>query len=120
MVGLMEAGQFLEKSLNGMSDELRRKVMVAMDEIGSNIVKYSKASEMSVLVEKVMNPEVVRLTISDDGLPWNPLQQAVPDLAAAPEQRQIGGLGIFLVKSLMDDVNYEFRDGRNVLHVRCH
>ena len=57
------------------------------------------------------------ITFRDQGIPYNPLEKEDPDVTLSAEERQIGGLGIFLVKKMMDDVHYEYRDGFNVLTV---
>jgi len=92
--------------------------MVAVDEIVVNIVSYSGGTSFEVAVELAENPTVARITFSDDGRPWNPLEHADPDIRVALEDRPVGGLGILMVKSLMDDVSYARRDDRNVLSVR--
>ena len=92
--------------------------MVAVDEISTNIVSYSGSPDMTVRYELADNPGVVRITFIDSGKPWNPLKHDDPDITLGAEEREIGGLGILMVKKLMDDVSYEFRDGRNILSFR--
>lgn len=60
----------------------------------------------------------VTITFSDGGIPYNPLSRAEPDITLSAEERGIGGLGIYLVKKSMDDVVYEYRDGKNVLTIK--
>ena len=55
------------------------------------------------------------MTVRDWGVPFNPLDQAAPDLAADISSRQVGGLGIYLVKQMASRLTYEYRDGGNVL-----
>ena len=55
------------------------------------------------------------LTFIDSGVPYNPLKKDDPDTTLSAEDRKIGGLGIFLVKKSMDDMRYEFKDGKNIL-----
>jgi anti-sigma B factor antagonist len=62
-----------------------------------------------------LDGEVVRVTITDNGPPFDPLAYADPDTALSVEDRQIGGLGIHLVRQMMDEVSYRYRDGRNVV-----
>ena len=59
----------------------------------------------------------LRKSIFDDGHPYDPLQNSDPDVALSAEDREIGGLGIFIVKKIMDNVVYEYRDGRNTLNI---
>ena len=54
----------------------------------------------------------------DHGIPYDPLAKEDPDVTLSAEERQIGGLGIFMVKQTMDDVSYEYKDGRNILRLK--
>ena len=58
------------------------------------------------------------LVFMDEGIPYNPLAKEDPDISLPAEQRQIGGLGVFLVKKNVDYVGYEHKDGKNVLTIR--
>ncbi len=111
---------FVEKHLLacGAPEDVRAEVMVAVDEISTNIVSYSGSPCMTVRYELAENPCVVRITFLDSGKPWNPLKHNDPDITLAAEDRTVGGLGILMVKKLMDDVSYEFRDDKNILSFR--
>ena len=67
-----------------------------------------------------LDPEGVMLTIvlRDAGVPFNPLERPDPDVTLSAEDREIGGLGIFLCKQLMDHIEYKYEDGCNVLIMR--
>ncbi|MBR5572805.1 MAG: SpoIIE family protein phosphatase [Oscillospiraceae bacterium] len=93
--------------------KLTMKLMVALDEIYSNIVRYSGATEAQVRLKK--EEDTVQLIFSDNGKPYNPLDAEEPDVTAAAEDRAIGGLGIFMVRKMMDNVEYMYKDGQNVL-----
>ena len=58
------------------------------------------------------------LTFIDNGKPYDPLKKADPDITLPANERPIGGLGIFMVKKTMDDVNYEYADGKNILRLK--
>jgi anti-sigma regulatory factor (Ser/Thr protein kinase) len=90
---------------------------LALEEVFANIVMHgAPAEDDSVEVTFELQADRVRLRIADAGPPFDPLTEApAPDLEAAIEERTVGGLGVFLVKELMDEVAYEYRDGRNVL-----
>ncbi len=60
----------------------------------------------------------VLLTFTDEGVPFDPLQRSDPDITLSAEERKIGGLGIFLVRKIMDDVRYIREDGKNILRIR--
>ncbi len=93
--------------------KLTAKLMVAVDEIYSNIVRYSGASEAQVRIIK--ETDTLRLIFRDNGKPYNPLDAKEPDITASAEDRAIGGLGIFMVRKMMDNVEYMYKDGQNVL-----
>ena len=58
------------------------------------------------------------ITFTDRGIPYDPLKKADPDVTLSAEERQVGGLGVFLTKNVMDEVHYEYRDGQNVLTMK--
>jgi anti-sigma regulatory factor (Ser/Thr protein kinase) len=99
--------------------EVAWRLRVALDEIVANIVSYGSrgagSRTMDVWFRRDGND--VEITIADDGPPFDPLSRPAPDTTAPLEARQPGGLGIALVKSLMDDVSYA-RTTRNVLTIR--
>lgn len=104
---------FLESS--GGSPKSIMQISVALDEIVSNIVNYSGAKDYTVKVALEQDSLVASVTFIDKGIPYDPLKKDDPDTTLSAEDRQIGGLGIFLVKKTMDDMQY-FRDGdKNVL-----
>jgi len=91
---------------------------LCLDEILTNIVSYGfeDGSEHEIHLDLTEKDEVVTATLVDEGKPFNPLTDAKdPDLDASVEDREIGGLGIFFMKQMMDAVDYERVDGRNCL-----
>ena len=93
--------------------KISTKLMVAVDEIYSNIVRYSGASEAHIRLMK--EEDTLRLIFRDNGKPYSPLDAKEPDITASAEDRAIGGLGIFMVRKMMDNVEYMYKDGQNVL-----
>ena len=71
-------------------------------------------------VEVSDEPITVTLTFIDNGAPYDPLARRDPDVSLSAEDREIGGLGIFLTKKTMDDVRYEYKDGKNILTLEKH
>jgi len=94
-------------------------VCTAADEILSNIVfyAYTGGAKGSFTVEAEPVPGGVRIVFSDSGVPFDPLKREDPDVTLPADERPVGGLGIMMVKNLMDSVGYERKDGRNVLTV---
>ena len=105
--------EFIEKILSarGCPDKSLMEVDIAVDEIFSNIAQYSGASEASVVCGVRKGRAVIRF--EDDGRPYDPLSASDPDVTLAAGEREAGGLGVFLVKKMMDRVSYEYKDGRN-------
>ena len=108
-------------ALHGLSSALVHDLCVAFDEALSNIVKYGYGNdtarhEISVAI-RIADTDVVA-EIEDDGVPFDPLAAPPPRLEAKLDERPIGGLGIYLMRKLMDDVRYARRGGRNVLTMK--
>jgi anti-sigma regulatory factor (Ser/Thr protein kinase) len=97
--------------------EAANALYVCVDEAVSNVVAhgYPDGARGEIEVRLRRRPDSVVLEIEDDGVPFDPLQAPPPDLTRPLDQRPVGGLGIHLVRKLMDDVSYARRDGRNVL-----
>jgi serine/threonine-protein kinase RsbW/sigma-B regulation protein RsbU (phosphoserine phosphatase) len=93
---------------------------VVLDEILSNIVRHGlrDGREHEIRVAIAIEPDAVMLTIEDDGPPFDPLSYPPPDLDADLDTRAVGGLGIHLVRRLMDDVQYERAAERNRVVLR--
>ena len=115
MDSVADVASFVEEQLEKLEIPMKfaTKLMVAVDEIYSNIVRYSGATEAQVSVFKEEN--AVKLVFGDNGKPYNPLIAEEPDITASAEEREIGGLGIFMVRKMMDDIKYVHKDDRNIL-----
>lgn len=108
---------FAERS--GLAAGVRRDLLVALDELLANTVSYGLAGRVDgdVRVDASMADGALRVTISDNGRPFDPLARPAPDTTLPVEERPIGGLGIHLVRQLMDDVSYRRVDDRNVVEL---
>lgn len=111
---------FLEEHLEEADCPLKAQmqISVAAEEIYVNIAHYAYAPETgtaTLRLELQEEPPAVTLTFLDSGIPFNPLDRTDPDVSLPAEEREIGGLGIFMTRKSMDDLRYEFRDGQNVL-----
>ena len=82
------------------------KIDIVIDEIYSNIKLYSGATEARI--ECSVKDGSITLVFSDNGVPYNPLEAEEPDITLDAERRKVGGLGIFMVKKTMDQVEYEY------------
>lgn len=88
-------------------------IRLCVEEVEENILNYS-GSEW-VEVSAVVSSGAVIITFRDGGIPFNPLARKDPDITASVQDRQIGGLGIFLCKRMMDGITYRYDGGCNVL-----
>ena len=93
--------------------KIAKKINIVFDEIYANIVNYSKATlaTVSYRIEKGK----LYISFIDNGIPYNPLEEAEPDITLSAEDREIGGLGIFMVKKMTESMEYEYKDDKNVL-----
>lgn len=99
-----------------LPQELNMPINLALEEAVSNVMLYAyPGSSGQVLVEAEHSAEQITFTISDSGIPFDPTAQTEPDLTLTAEERPIGGLGIHLVKQIMDSIRYERKDNRNIL-----
>ena len=109
--------QFLEQTLEEQGAPMKAiaQVNIAADEIFSNIARYSGAAAAQVDCEIMAGRAVIRFV--DDGQPYDPTGQPEPDITLPVEEREIGGLGILMVRRTMDEVSYEYEAGRNILTI---
>ena len=106
----------------GLPKSVARKVRLACDELLNNIISYAYADggEHEIQVAIHVMSDRLTITISDDGAPFNPFQQAAPDTSAPLDERAIGGLGIHLVRTVMNKATYNRRSGKNVVTLVKH
>jgi serine/threonine-protein kinase RsbW len=102
---------------HGLPAAVRRSVNVALDELLANTISYGLAGREAgdVTVDVGLRPERLTITLTDDGAPFDPFGRAAPDTGLSVEDGPVGGLGIHLVRQLMDEVSYQRRADRNVI-----
>ena len=108
----------LEEHDCSMKDQMR--IDVAVEELFVNIAHYAYEPETGmaeIRIDFKNDPAAVVITFIDSGVPYDPLAKEDPDVSLSLEERKIGGLGIFMVKKSMDDMKYEYKDGKNVLTI---
>jgi serine/threonine-protein kinase RsbW len=110
---------------HGISKALSWPVEVSLDEVMANVVGHglegrgeSATVDVELRLDLGVEPPVCEMMVVDDGPEFDPLSVANPDPTLGVEERPIGGLGLALVRRLMDEVQYERRDGRNRLRLR--
>ena len=113
---LQTVNDFIHSLLPSACDEMiLNQIDLAVEEIFVNIAHYSGAGE--AIINSSFDNDKLEVTFSDSGVPFNPLAKPDPDITLNAEEREIGGLGIFLTKKFMDTVSYEYKDGMNCLRI---
>ncbi len=113
--------EFVEGELEKIDFPMKSliQINIAIDEIYSNIVKYGYPNKKGeATVRLIIKEDHVYVRFEDAGIPYNPLRYEDPDITIPADQREIGGLGIYMVKKTMDDVRYKYESGHNILTIR--
>ena len=114
---------FVNEQLEALdcSVKAQTQIDIAIDELFGNIAHYAYNPDVgpaTVRVEVTEEPLSVIITFIDGGVPYDPLIAADPDTTLSAEERAIGGLGIFMVKKIMDEIAYRYEGGKNILTIR--
>ena len=120
---LDEVLEFVGGILEEAECSMKAKIQldVAVEEIFVNIANYAYGDSKGmaeIMVEIEDSPKAAVIEFRDTGMQFDPLAKPDPDTTLSADQRQIGGLGIFMVKKSMDDVSYRYEDGRNIFTMR--
>ena len=119
---LDEVLSFVDGYLDELSCSTKAKIQldIAVEELFVNIAHYAYApgtGDATVTIDHTTDPLAVTITFEDTGRQFDPLAKDDPDTTLSAEERDIGGLGIYMVKKSMDDVRYEYTDGKNILSI---
>ena len=114
---------FVNEQLEALDCPMKAQMQIdiAIDELFGNIAQYAynpEVGDATVRVEVIEDPLAVVITFIDKGVPYDPLAKADPNITLSAEEREIGGLGIFMVKKTMDEITYEYKDGMNILAIK--
>ena len=117
--------EFLEEQLFdagcSMKAAMQLQLAAEAEEIFVNIASYAYGPETGtawIQVEFEKAPRAVKVTFTDAGVPYDPLEKEDPDVTLSAAEREIGGLGIFITKKSVDDISYEYREGKNILTLK--
>ena len=98
--------------------KIQMQIDVAVEEMYVNIASYAYVPETGpVTIREKTGADRVSITFIDRGIPYDPLQKPDPDVTLSAEERQIGGLGIYMVKKSMDGMEYAYENGQNILTI---
>jgi anti-sigma regulatory factor (Ser/Thr protein kinase) len=102
----------------GMERKQQNNIKIAVEEIFVNIVSYAYPAEVGdVTVSISFSPDKLALEFADCGAPYDPLSKADPDTSLSADERAIGGLGVYMVKNIMDAVQYRYENNQNILRL---
>ena len=120
---LLEVQSFIDEQLEEVGCPMTTQIAidVAVEELFVNIASYAYEQGEGVAVVQVkvlQDPLSVEITFIDNGVQYDPLAKEYPDVTLSAKERKKGGLGIFMVKNTMDNVTYEYTDGKNILTIK--
>ena len=120
---LSEVQTFIDEQLEEVDCPMPAQISIdiAVEELFVNIASYAYGNGSGKAVVQVTvheDPLSVEITFIDNGTPYDPLAKADPDTTLSVKERKKGGLGIFMVKKSMDNVSYEYKDGKNILTIK--
>ena len=115
--------QYVDTALELMGCSMKNQIQIdmAVEELFVNIAHYAykgTAGDAVILAGPDPKTGILRITFRDWGVPFDPLAKTDPDISLSVEEREIGGLGIFMAKKSMDDIAYEYKDEQNRLTIR--
>ena len=100
------------------SIKAQMQIEIAVEELFVNIAHYAYAPGTgTATIQTEITADTAEITFIDSGVQYDPLAKPDPDVSLPASERQVGGLGIFMVKKSMDDMRYEYRDGKNILTI---
>lgn len=119
---LVKVIDFVNDELESAGCGLRSRMQfdLAVEELFVNVAHYAYApgtGDITISICFKDDPRAAEITVTDSGIPYNPLEKADPDTSLSAEDRKIGGLGIFMAKRAMDTMTYRYEDGCNIVTV---
>ena len=127
---LKQVFSFINNAISscGLTPKTHRQIKLCVEEIFINIVNYAykdyndyshdKQNSIVKINVDIINDDYIQIVFTDYGKPFNPLNVQEPDVSLDIEHRKSGGLGIFLVKHVMDSIEYKYEDGTNILTLK--
>lgn len=117
---LSEVIGFVEETLEGFECPMKTQmaICVAMEEVFVNVAHYAypeSEGDMTLGIGFDEESRTMTFRMTDQGVPFDPLQKPDPDITLSAEEREIGGLGIFIAKKTMDSLSYAYENGENIL-----
>lgn len=103
-----------------LSQALAMNINLVVEEAVSNVIFYAfdDSNKHKIIISVTLNNNLLTIEITDSGKPFNPLLQQQPDIELPAEERPVGGLGIFLISQIMDEMNYARQKDQNILTLK--
>ena len=116
---LPAAMAFLEEQMDKLNIDMKKQmqISIAVEELFVNIVHYSYSESGGEVELQIDENAQLIIALIDSGAPFNPLERKDPDINAPIEEREIGGLGIYMAKQNADKIEYEYKDGKNIVTI---
>ena len=109
---------FVNTQLGSCPSKIKNQIGIAVDEIFSNISRYAYHPSVGGAIVRIAVDDDITIEFEDNGAPYDPLAKSDPDTALSAEEREIGGLGIYIVKNIMDSVEYRREGDKNILTIQ--
>jgi anti-sigma regulatory factor (Ser/Thr protein kinase) len=111
-------GEFIQQNLQNKS--IYQAIQLSLEEIFNNILLYAYPDNQphEISIQFIIDNSAIQIAIEDDGIPFNPLNMKKPEISTPLRERQVGGLGIHLIRSLMDQVAYQRSKNKNRLYIK--
>jgi len=115
----MDAVQdFISARIEDCPKKIRNQIGIAVDEVFSNIARYAYNPDVGGATVRIAVDDDITIEFEDSGAAYDPLAKEDPDVSLSAEEREIGGLGLFMVKNLMDSVEYRREGTKNILTIK--
>lgn len=105
-----------KNSLWEIPQKIQNRIYIVIDEVVSNIINYSGATQIKVEYG-VKKGEYIYAAFHDNGMAYNPFDTKAPDLTASAEEREMGGLGVFMIKRMTKESEYKYKDNWNIFRM---
>jgi len=109
---------FINEHIEHCSMKIQNQIGIVIDEVFANISAYAYDPDVGGVTVRIKAEDDIIIEFEDNGVPYNPLSNEDPDISLDADEREVGGLGIFMVKNIMDSVEYKRDGSRNILTIK--
>ncbi|MCL2480265.1 MAG: ATP-binding protein [Spirochaetaceae bacterium] len=113
-----EVLDFINEQIKDCPPRIQHQIGIAVDEVFSNIASYAYHPATGSVAVRITVDSDINIEFEDSGIAYDPLSADTPDISLPAEERKIGGLGIFMLKKLMDSVEYRRKENKNILSIK--